>query len=425
MFGSFPDAFEHHVASRGDAAAIVAVPRESSEPVSLTWRELSERVDAITVDDVQVVQSDNSLDEVITILAILRHGGVEVSIDSRSSQTVSSDIRVPVGTALLLFTSGTTGKPKGVMLSGDALLRNAAAKLAAVPQNPDDVRLSVLSFAHAYARTCDLGTWLLSGCTLAVSLGMDGLGKLAPIVQPTLMNVVPSIAYRLLDEELPAIGLGRLRLLGVGGAAIDGDAFDDFANRGVTVIQGYGLTETGPVICSATPNNATPGLVGDFVDGWEHDIRDGELFVRGPHLMTGYLNDDTATRAKIDARGWLRTGDRVEYDGAARQLKILGRVDDVIVLDNGFKISPGPIERDIERVAGVRHAMLVHRGTLQLWIDGDANLDHVKNRLRHHDHCGRASVHRFESPLSIASGELTAKGTLRRSQILMRLIVND
>ncbi len=425
MFGSFIDALDHHVAVRGDAVAIVAVPRGSTAPVSLTWRELSDQVDAANVDAIEAVQSDNSLDEVITILAIQRRGGVEVSIDSRSNQSPPGGVDVPAGTSLVLFSSGTTGRPKGVMLSREALFRNAAAKLAAVPQGTDDVRLTVLSLAHAYARTCDFGTWLLSGCTLAVGLGMDGLRTLAPIATPTLMNVVPSIAYRLLDEDLPTIGLGRLRLLGVGGAAIGTDAFDDFANRGVTVIQGYGLTETGPVICSATPENAAPGLVGDFVDGWEHEIRDGELFVRGPHLMAGYLADDAATQSKIDADGWLRTGDRVEYDGAARQLRILGRVDDVIVLPNGFKISPGPIERDIERVAGVRHAILVHRETLQLWIDGEADLSEVKYRLLAHDHCGRASVHRFESPLSIASGELTVKGTLRRSQILRRFIVSN
>ena len=97
------------------------------------------------------------------------------------------------------------------------------------------------------------------------------------------------------------------------------------------MIQGYGLTETSPVICSAGPGNAAPGLVGGFVEGWEHQIRDGRLWVRGPHLMLGYWGDPLATKARLDSDGWFDTGDLVELDAAFGQLRILGRADDVIV----------------------------------------------------------------------------------------------
>ena len=192
----------------------------------------------------------------------------------------------------------------------------------------------------------------------------------------------------------------------------------------MTVIQGYGLTETSPVICSATPDNAAPGLVGELVEGWESQIRDGQLFVRGPHTMLGYWENASETSAKIDDDGWLATGDLVEQDASTGQLRILGRVDDVIVLDNGHKVSPSAIERTVEQIAGVRHAVLVHRDGLQLWFDSDDNADEqaikreIEQTLSKNPDCRGYTVHRFVPSLCEARGELTAKGTIRRAQIL-------
>ncbi len=265
--------------------------------------------------------------------------------------------------SLILWTSGTTSTPKGVTLSHRNLFGNAQAKLNAVPQSIDDVRLTALPLCHAYARTCDFGTWLLSGCTLAVGRGFDAWESLGGIVRPTLANTVPSVAQRLLDADADTLGLGRLRLLGCGGAAMNDTDFAAWRQRGVTVIQGYGLTETSPVICSATPHNATAGLVGEFVDGWESEIRDGRLFVRGPHLMLGYWNDEAANLPSE----WIRTDGSTpaiwsQVDAATGQLRILGRSDDVIVLSDGHKVHPQSIERDIQSVAGIRHAMIVTAG---------------------------------------------------------------
>ncbi|TWU59129.1 Long-chain-fatty-acid--CoA ligase [Rubripirellula tenax] len=397
---------------------------KAGELITATWAELARAVDARSAAFSNLpfsrIPSDNTFEQIVDILAAMRAGVMEVSVDPRSAPMADGPVDVGGDAAIVLQTSGTTSQPKGVVLTHDNLYGNAAAKLAAVPQSNDDVRLTVLPLSHAYARTSDFGTWLISGCTLAVTHGFEGLIQLAPLVSPTLMNVVPSIAYRLLQHDLDAIGLERLRLLGCGGAPISVAAFEQFKRLGVTVIQGYGLTETGPVICSATPDNATAGFVGDFVDGWEHEIRDGELFVRGPHVMKGYWGDEQATRNKVDAEGWLRTGDLVQRDAATGQLQILGRVDDVIVMDNGRKISPSPIERDVEQLAGVRHAMLVWRTRLELWIDGDASETEIRALLLKHPECRRATVHRFDPPLSIEQGELTAKGTIRRKVVQRR-----
>lgn len=463
-FSTLLDAFQYQVDNRPDSVALIAQRTSSGILESFTWASLAALTN-VTLShlsrefdrDPAVCRhlchaSDQTLSDVLIALASMHLGATEVSIDGRLSdqeiqrrQDHVGGIRIdgesrsrvqngrktivdptrsrldPDAPSLILFTSGTTSTPRGVVLSQRSLAGNAHAKLLAVPQYPDDVRLTVLSLSHAYARTCDFGTWLLSGSTLALTLGFEGLVRLAPLVRPTLINVVPSIAYRLLDEDLAKMGLDRLRLLGCGGAPISVDAFDKWTKRGVTVIQGYGLTEAGPVICSATPGQVEPGLVGDFVNGWEHEIRDGELFVRGSHTMLGYWNDLPATKQKVDRQGWLRTGDLVERDTASRQIRVLGRVDDVIVLENGNKISPSVIERDLEQLPNVRHAMLLLREKLELWIDSHetANERLIRDVLSRHMWSGEVAIHRFSAPLSQATGELTVKGTLRRSQIMV------
>ncbi len=331
--------------------------------------------------------------------------------------------------AIILWTSGTTSRPKGVTLSHRNLVGNAAAKLRAVPQSASDVRFTSLPLCHAYARTCDFGTWLLSGCTLAVTLGFDGWRRLGPAVRPTIANVVPSLAERLLDTSAAVVGTDRLRLLGCGGAAMAPAAFESWRARGVTVIQGYGLTEAGPVICSATPDDAVPGMVGRPVDGWETRLRDGRLFVRGPHVMLGYWGAPEATAAKVDAEGWLDTGDLAETDGETGQLRVLGRADDVIVLPSGRKIHPSSVEQVLRSVAGVRHAVVVWRGEKLIgWLDLEpgrsldaplrGEIKVAESRLAAWQ---RPSVYRrFVPPLSVSSGELTGKGTVRRGRVIER-----
>lgn len=454
------DAFLHQVESQPDEVALVA-ESQSGCVDELLWRQLGFLVAGVANEwaeafdaDPQLPRrigylSDNSLADVVMALATMSVGAIEVPLDGRLSdeeinrrwsrvgglwiddrpsvlrlaeehelQTrVSRDADAP---ALILWTSGTTGESKGVTLSDRNLVGNAFAKLAAVPQEKDDVRLTVLPLCHGYARTCDVGTWLLSGSTLAITLGFAGLQRMAPKVRPALINTVPVLATKLLDHDLQSLGLDRLRLLGCGGAAIANSAFRAWKERGVTVIQGYGLTETSPVICSATPENAAAGLVGQLVDQWESEVRQGQLFVRGPHTMLGYWEDERATEAKIDQDGWLATGDRVEQDTVTGQMRILGRVDDVIVLGNGYKLSPELIEREIVQLNGVSHAMLVGRDGLVLWVDAQDGFDEaiVRQRLAQFPGCELCEIRRFATPLQAASGELTAKGTIRRSRIL-------
>ncbi len=478
MFTDLLDAFQYQFRQRPESPALI-VPRPESgrELESISWRRLAATV-AVVAGNLRSAlaaesssawrvghASDNTLSDVVIALAAMVIGAVEVPIDHRLQESEVESRWNRVGgywldprhrvdmvwealdnsidasrtidwnqlcqrrndidqASLVLWTSGTTGRPQGVTLSQRNLFGNAAAKLGAVGQRRDDVRLCVLPLSHAYARTCDFGTWLLSGCTMALTIGFDGWRRLGPLVRPTLANTVPSLASRLLDGDPGALGLDRLRLLGCGGAAISEQAFWRWSERGVTVIQGYGLTESSPVICSATPDDARPGLVGRLVDGWEHDIRDGQLFVRGAHNMIGYWDDAAATANKIDRQGWLDTGDLVEQDSASGQLRIVGRADDVIVLDCGRKLNPCPIEQALEQIVGVRHAILI--GTengLELWLDQERHDAQVAEDVWvvFHDRPGwqhPRAVRQFDPVLSRAAGELTDKGTVRRKRVM-------
>ncbi len=394
--------------------------------VELSWSQLAARVRRLAIElqsagfspgDRLVHASGNSCQGVLVALASLARGLIEVPLDplldgpaqKRLAQQVegrwlskslaaaagaaadpdpaaanellqASASHNPDAPALILFTSGTGGKSKAVTLSRRNLASNAAAKLQAVPQSPDDVRVCLLPICHAYARTCDLGTWLLSGCSLAITSGWDGWQRVAPQVRPTLVNLVPSVALRLLGQwPAPTAGqaaeplppeLSRLHLLGCGGAALPAEAFAAFAQRGVIVIQGYGMTETSPVICSASPDNARPQRVGRPVAGWQTRVAaDGRLWVRGEGVMLGYWNDPEETARRI-VDGWLDTGDLVEVDPRDGQYRILGRVDDRITLSNARKVHPGPIEQRVLGLSGVLHALLIPNDRhLELWID--------------------------------------------------------
>ncbi len=277
--------------------------------------------------------------------------------------------------ALILFTSGSTGQPKGVTLSQHNLFQNALGKLQAVPQTQQDVRLMLLPIWHAYARTCDLVTWLLSGCKLAIGYGFGDWQRLAPRVQPTLINTVPSMAERIAQSALLLSPDHRLKCLGCGGAAMSESLFEAFAKRGVTVIQGYGLTEASPVICSATPHNARPGYVGCPIVGCNTRIDEsGRLFVSGAGVMLGYWEPGGQSfRALPEA--CLDTGDYVERSPEDGQFRILGRDDDRLILSNGRKLFAGPIEQLLQQIAGVAYALLVAEDRhLIAYLDADLTL---------------------------------------------------
>ncbi|TWU05029.1 class I adenylate-forming enzyme family protein [Stieleria varia] len=472
---SFLISLLHHAGSRPNAPALIDFGQ--SPETTVTWRQLASEVYRAhqTLEQIATRQghsdlrgmpvgyaASNTVPQLLLGLACQMSGAIEVPLDVRGGESYvkkcwqqviglwiddgvwqdvwcacadsnlndyinkirdaaeSLDLDSP---SLILFTSGTTGDPKGVTLSHRNLIGNANAKLTAVPQHCDDVRVSILSYAHAYARTCDLGTWLLSGSVLVPAWGYQDWVRIAPQIRPTIVNTVPSIAERIREET--GASTTRLRLLGCGGAAMSQDDFHAWKQRGVTVIQGYGLTETAPVICSATPENARAGWVGRLVDGWEHKIVAGELRVRGPHTMLGYWNDPVSTALRVDAQGWLKTGDVVEQDPDSGQFRILGRADDLLILPNGHALHPVALEGLLTEEPSIRHAFVTCVGIrIVVWLDvvGEWH-DEQARQIIHSRLASRPrweipkEIKRFPEPIESRMELLTPKGSLRRKAV--------
>ncbi|HVX10854.1 MAG TPA: AMP-dependent synthetase/ligase [Pirellulales bacterium] len=260
----------------------------------------------------------------------------------------------PDDLATILYTSGTTGEPKGVMLCQRNLAANALGTLAAFHCRPDDLRLAWLPMSHIFARTCDIYTWVAGGGRLALAEGPETVTPYCRELHPTLINGVPyffeKVQRYLVDNGLadqpgvlPLAFGGRLRAACSGGAPLADHVARFYNERGVFLGQGYGLTESSPVITAATPEALKIGTSGRPIPGVEVKIAaDGEILTRGPHVMMGYWKKPAET-AEALRDGWLHTGDLGEVD-ADGFLKITGRKKELIVTAAGKKAVPSHLE---------------------------------------------------------------------------------
>lgn len=283
----------------------------------------------------------------------------------------------PGDMATILYTSGTTGEAKGVMLSHANLATNAAASCAAFETDEEDTRLSWLPMSHIFARTCDLYTWLVRGSHLAVVEDREQVIASCGAIGPTLINGVPYFYERIYRGLTAAgkVGLaapgdqthlqkllgGKIRACCSGGAALADHVAKFFAEQGVPLVQGYGLTESSPVITTATPNHNKIGTVGRAVENVEVKIADdGEILTRGPHVMLGYWQQPEET-ARAIRDGWLYTGDLGELD-AEGYLRITGRKKELIVTAGGKNIAPIYLEGLLAEEPLILQAMIVGEG---------------------------------------------------------------
>lgn len=318
-----------------------------------------------------------------------------------SAQLQTTALPDPHQLATIVYTSGTTGKPKGVMLSHLNILSNAHSCLDTFAVESDDLFLSFLPLSHAFERTLGYYLTVMTGATVAFARSIALLSEDLQTIKPTLLISVPRIYERIyaaisskLDEGSPlrkklfylAVNVGwarflyqqgrgnwqpafllwplldklvarklldrlggRLRTAVSGGAALSPEISRVFVGLGLPVVQGYGLTETSPVISGNHPDNNFPETVGQAIRGVQ--LRLGEnnaLLVKGPNVMMGYWNNPEATRALIDADGWLNTGDIAKISPTGH-VTITGRVKEIIVMSNGEKLPPADIELAITR----------------------------------------------------------------------------
>jgi len=300
--------------------------------------------------------------------------------------------------ASIVYTSGTTGRPKGVMLSHHNILWNAHRSLEMVECRPDELFLSFLPLSHTLERTAGYYLPMMLGAAVAYNRSIPQLAEDLLTIRPTILISVPRIFERVynkiqtgLEEKSPvARGLfklavtvgwkrfehsqrragwsptlllwpllkkivaskvmeklgGRMRLAVVGGAPLPGGVARLFIGLGLPMIQGYGLTETSPVIAVNKVENNDPDGVGLLLEDVEAKIGEqDELLVRGPGVMLGYWSNEKATREMIDAEGWLHTGDKARIDNG--HVYITGRIKEIIVLANGEKVPPADMEMAI------------------------------------------------------------------------------
>ncbi len=256
--------------------------------------------------------------------------------------------------AALMYTSGTTGEPKGVMLTHGNILSNVQACLQAEPPAADDVKLCWLPLSHIYARTVDHYERLLAGRVLCLAESADTLVANIAEIQPTHISCVPRFYEKvvaLTTHPDPAVRAARLRgvfgprirFLGSGGAPLPAAIEQALREANLPIYPGYGLTESSPVITFNLSRRNKPFTVGVALPGVEVRIApDGEILTRGPHVMKGYWKKPQATAEAI-RDGWLYTGDLGSLD-AEGFLTITGRKKELLVLSNGKKVIPTHIE---------------------------------------------------------------------------------
>ncbi len=322
----------------------------------------------------------------------------------------------PDGLATIVYTSGTTGRPKGVMLSHRNVLANAEAVTRIVAAYREDLFLSFLPLSHAFERTTGYYLPMMAGACVAYARSILDLPEDLLAVRPTVLVSVPRIyerAYARVQQQLAAKGAlaralferaeaagwrrfeamqgrgaapgiaarlawpvlrrlvadrilarlgGRLRIAVSGGAPLHPGISHCFIAFGLPLVQGYGLTEAAPVVAANREEDNVPESVGAALPGVELKIGGkGELLVKGPNVMLGYWGRPEETRLAFDAEGWLRTGDQARIDAQGR-VYILGRLKEILVMSTGEKVAPNDLEMAITREPLVEQAMVVGEG---------------------------------------------------------------
>lgn len=330
--------------------------------------------------------------------------GMESELTLDRLQDITSSIQ-PGDLATIIYTSGTSGEPKGAMLTHNAILSIIRSIRSTNLIDDRDTFLSWLPMSHVYERVAGHFLPTLIGSTVAYTRSLASLSNDMLTVKPTIILCVPrfldSLKSRFLDglakqkkvqqaifnmalntglhrvrgEFSPLAGLfdalalqkarakfgGRLRLLISGGAALPVHIGEFFLALGIDLLQGYGLTETCGASVVNRPEKNRPETVGMPFPGVEVKLaEDGEILLRGAGLMTGYFHMPEATAAAIDGEGWFHTGDIGKFDGEF--LMITDRKKDLLVLGNGKNVAPQPIEGRLTECPWIAEAVLFGDG---------------------------------------------------------------
>lgn len=366
---------------------------------------------------VVVVKSFEDMDPLLTALSAW------LPAEADELRTLEAE---PNDLATIVYTSGTTGNPKGVMLTHHNILWNAHACARVFPVFCEDVFLSFLPLSHTLERTVGYYLPMMTGATVAYARSIAQLAEDLVTVRPTILISVPRIFERIyakmrsqLDEK-PAVARqlfemaveigwqrfehaqgrgpwrppflmwpllnalvarklldklgGHLRVTICGGAPLPPAIAKVFLGLGVPLIQGYGLTETSPVVSTNTLDNNDPAGVGAPLPDVEvRTGANGELQVRSPGVTPGYWQKPEATAGLVDKEGWLHTGDVARLERG--HIYITGRLKEIIVLANGEKVPPADMEAAIMRDPLFEQVLVLGEGRPYLCVIAVLNLE--------------------------------------------------
>ncbi len=400
VYATLPADQVRYILADSGARLVFVSTAEQLEKVKMVWQELPELAWAVVFDPVE-----DGDERVMTFEGALSRGGAE-GVDRAEFKRRAHEAR-PQDLATMLYTSGTTGKPKGVQLTHNNVHSNVQACRPLLPMTPDDVGLSFLPLSHILQRMVDY-LQFQEGVTISyvsdLALVLESFSEIRPHlvvstprvyekfynavqgatgVKGKLVGWATRVGERWTEARLagraPSPGIriqhglvdrlvfsklrdrvgGRLRFFVSGGAPLAGHIAEFFYGARIMILEGYGLTETSPVTNVNTFEDFRFGTVGKAVPGTEIMIADdGEILVRGPQVMKGYHNMPEATREAIDDDGWFHTGDIGEID-ADGFLRITDRKKDLIVTAGGKNIAPQPIENHVKQSPLVEEAVMV------------------------------------------------------------------
>ena len=387
----------------------------------------------------------------------------------------------PDDLATIIYTSGTTGTPKGVMLTHRNLVSNAVGALTMFDLGPTDVHLSFLPLNHIFERTAGYNIMLYAGATIAYAESIEKAAANLVEVRPTLLLAVPRFFEKLIErifEVAKSAGFprdvmafwgrdvaiawaaakcagrtpspwvrvqhaianavvypelrkrlgGRIRFCFSGGAPLPREAGLFFYGVRMPIVEGYGLSETSPIIAMNTEKHYRLGTVGQVIPGLEVKIaEDGEILVKGPSVMKGYWNKPAETAEAIE-NGWFHTGDIGELDSEG-YLKITDRKKDLLVTSGGKKVAPQPIQNALKKSPRILESIVVGEGrkyvsALIVPADGatreaiQADVEAVNKELASYE-----TIKRFElipNDLTVENGALSQKMEVKRKVVSER-----
>ena len=405
IYATLPPPQITYIVSNSESKVVIASTADQQKKIAAIRSDLPSVGHYITIDPPTDGYQALTLDEVMKQGQESRRAKPDL-VGELSDAVDSDDL------ASIIYTSGTTGDPKGVMLTHRNLLSNVAASQKALPVEDTDVALSVLPYSHVFERLVAHYLYANGGATVALAEGqeklLENLGEIRPTIMtmvprfyekvyagvmekvaagsalkqkifhwavaigrehgkyrqrgepaPALLNVKYALASRLAFAKLHARIGGRLRFFISGAAPLAREIAEFFWAAGLQILEGYGLTETSPVISVNRPDAFKFGTVGQPVEGVEVRIaKDGEILVRGPNVMKGYYKNEAATREAIDEDDFFHTGDVgvLDSDGF---LAITDRKKDLIVTAGGKNIAPQPIEGRVKTNAYIAEFVLV------------------------------------------------------------------